>query len=299
MQQLKQIENALIVEGGIINLTTKRLKNGDLVFEWLESRDDADQLIINRFVPPIGRADLRSIIEDGQYDPGTVFEATIGKVCSVKSNGLNLTRTVIVDDINENPVEIIRPQVGPWQIGQITKALVCRNNKTNKDLMLKPLDAPEYFTFFNLSQADLERVNNLSKESDGWDIKIRDGYLGKTNGAGKRVCVLSCSLVGDRPSRRRIFGDYYTGDDIIVRIECVSGEPRISGCHHWGKEVFFDIDKKSEGYKEMKSLVSKSKQGDLLLMNLAGGCTVGYASICIFGTVQKVTKEVLKKFKAA
>lgn len=288
--KLKSIEESAIVKDGIVELATTVIRDS-VVLEWLESRDSKGNLIINQFCFPKGRDDLRSLISQKEYAPGTVWKCTIGCVCSERLAGNHIMRTVIIFDLNEQPVKIVRPHVGPWEIGQEIQVAVSKDSKNFERLILKPDNGDKYLSFFNLSPQDQEKLQTTSKPNDGWIVKIEGGGFGNTNHAGKRMLPLNCSLVGDLPVRRRVAGDYFTTDEIIVRVTTVNGIPEISGCIKWGRGVIFVIDRE---VKDQVDLLNKCTQGDRLIFTVSDATIIEY-KIYVKGEVKKASLEDIKR----
>lgn len=289
MKPLQKIEESAIFEGAEINLTTMSY-NGNVVFEWLESALGDGKPIINHFVFPKGRQDLNAIISQEQYASGTVWSATVGHICDTKPNG---HRTVILFDVNENPVEIIKPHVGPWEIGSQQRIMVCRDQKNPEHKILKPEMLSDSITFFNLSTADEEKIQE-SYLDDGWVVRIDGGSNGNISISGKKIYSLRCTLVGEKPVRRKLHGGFYSDDEILVRVTTAFGRPQISRCQRGDREVVFQINNKSSQRETMENLLSHCSQGDQLVLRINGSCLAG-PRIIVFGEIKKAEKEDIKR----
>ena len=289
MKPLQKIKESAIFEGAEINLTTMGY-NGSVVFEWLQSESEDGELVVNHFVFPRGRQDLNAIISQEQYASGTVWSATVGHICDTKPNG---HRTVILFDVREEPVHIVRPHVGSWEIGTEIKVLVCENQKNPNQKMLKPDAQADSITFFNLSTQDEEKVQ-ASYPDDAWLIRIDGGSNGGATMSGKRVYSLRCSLIGEKPVRRKLVGGFYSDDQILVRVTTVFGRPQISGCQRGDRRVSFQIDNKSVDKESMEVLLSRCIQGDQLIFKIKGFCLAG-PKIIVFGEIKKAEPADIKR----
>ncbi|MDD4289789.1 MAG: hypothetical protein PHH83_00745 [Patescibacteria group bacterium] len=288
MKPLNEISESAIVEGTEIKLVAMNY-NGNTVFEWLKSEVNKKQ-VVNHFVFPRGRQDLNSLINQDQYASGTVWSCTVGHVCDIKPNG---HRIVILFDVNEDPIHIVKPHVGLWEIGSEYKILVCKDQKDPNNKILKPDITEDSITFFNLSEEDKKRVQE-SYPDDAWVVRVHNGSNGNTSMSGKKIYSLSCTLIGEKPIRRRLHGGFYSDDEILVRVNTVSGKPQISGCQRGDREVVFQIDNKSSDKESMEALLSHCSQGDQLVLKISGSCLVG-PKIIVFGEIKKAELADIKR----